>query len=299
MKRSLAAAAVAAVFLGVLGSTGCGGGDKITLVGRQNSSGTYDYFREAVLAKGEFRSGVSAQSGSKEVVELIGKTPSAIGYSGMGYVTEDVKMLKVKGKGEPVGPSIETVRAGTYPLARPLYVYSVGTPSGAIKHYLEWIKSSEGQQVLKDEGCVPNIETPPPPTEKPEPGNISVEGSDTMIQVAGKWAEIYMKKYPEVKIAVKGGGSGNGIKSLRDGTCDLCNSSREMTAKEKEEAKAKSMKEVNEAVVGLDAIAIFVHKSNKLEQITLEQLKEIYGQEGSITTWSQLTGSEKVAQVGN
>ena len=95
--------------------------------------------------------------GSKDVVELVGRTPCAIAYSGMGYDTEQVKMLKISRRaGEPAyAPGIETALDGTYPISRPLYMYTLGEPTGEIKKYLQWIYSDEGQAIVKESGYVP------------------------------------------------------------------------------------------------------------------------------------------------
>lgn len=135
--------------------------DEIIRVSRQSNSGTYVYFREAILGKtGDFKLGSRDLHGSKDVVELVANTPCAIGYSGMGYVTDHVKMLKVSKKdGEQVaGPSVENTLNGTYPIARPLYIYSLGEPSGDIKKYLDWILSEAGQSIVSKSGYVP-VET--------------------------------------------------------------------------------------------------------------------------------------------
>jgi len=132
--------------------------DEIIRVSRQNNSGTYHYFREAVLGKGhDFRLGSVDMNGSKDVVELVSKTPCAIGYSGMGYATTDVKMLRVaKKQGDPAyAPSIETTLNQTYPIARPLYMYTLGEPSEHLKKYLDWIHADAGQQIVKESGYVP------------------------------------------------------------------------------------------------------------------------------------------------
>ncbi len=132
--------------------------DTIVRVGRQNSSGTYVYFREAVLgAKREYKLGSIDQSGSKDVVVLVGRTPCAIGYSGMAYITPEVKALTVsKKKGEPaVAASKETAMNKTYPLARALYFYSPGEPKPQVKEFLDWVLSPEGQQIVSGVGFVP------------------------------------------------------------------------------------------------------------------------------------------------
>jgi phosphate transport system substrate-binding protein len=134
------------------------GTDVVTRVSRQNSSGTYAYFCEAVLGPAkDMKLGSINQSGSKDVVALVSRTPSAIGYSGMGYATAAIKMLRVSRRpGEPgVAPTAENVRNHTYPITRPLLVYTIGKPAGPLKEYLDWILAKEGQEVVLDLGYVP------------------------------------------------------------------------------------------------------------------------------------------------
>jgi phosphate transport system substrate-binding protein len=95
--------------------------------------------------------------GSKEVLELVGATPTAIGYSGMGYVTPTVKLLRVKRTpaDQAHAPSVATILTGAYALARSLQVYTLGQPQGATKAYLEWILSDAGQKAVEASGYVP------------------------------------------------------------------------------------------------------------------------------------------------
>jgi phosphate transport system substrate-binding protein len=134
------------------------GTDKIIRVNRQSGSGTYAYFREAVLGKGKDLKLASIDAnGSKDAVSLISRTPAAIGYSGMGYATPEVKMLRVsKRPGEPgVAPTIENARKGSYPITRPLQIYAIGEPTGPVKEYLDWILGPEGQKIVIQLGYVP------------------------------------------------------------------------------------------------------------------------------------------------
>ena len=131
--------------------------DEIIVVSRQSNSGTYEYFRETVLGKTrDFRLGTIDMHGSKDVVELVSRTPGAIGYSGMGYATDKVRMLSVsKKRGEPAyAPSLQNTQKGIYPIARPLFMYTLGEPEGEIKNYLEWINSSEGQCMVVQSGYI-------------------------------------------------------------------------------------------------------------------------------------------------
>jgi len=133
------------------------GNDEIVRVSRQNSSGTYFYFREHVLDNKDFKMGSKDMSGSKDVVELVAKTPGAIGYSGMGYLIEGVKFVALsRKKGEETYlPSLENATSGNYPLARPLRMYTLGQPEGEVKAYLDWILSPAGQDIVRKSGYVP------------------------------------------------------------------------------------------------------------------------------------------------
>jgi phosphate transport system substrate-binding protein len=134
------------------------GNEQIVWLNRQSSSGTYAYFREAILGKKrDYKLGSINTNGSKDVIFIVANTPGAIGYSGMGYTTDQVKMLKVsRKKGEPgVAPSVENAQNGAYPITRPLQIYTLDEPKGAVKEYMDWIDSKEGQQVVSDLGYVP------------------------------------------------------------------------------------------------------------------------------------------------
>jgi phosphate transport system substrate-binding protein len=133
-------------------------GNNIVRVSRQNNSGTYHYFREVIVGKGkDFKLGSRDMNGSKDVVELVARTPTAIGYSGLGYATKQVKIVKVAKKaGEPgIMPSIETTLNKTYPIARPLFMYTGGQPASHIDKYLQWVMSEPGQKIVEESGYIP------------------------------------------------------------------------------------------------------------------------------------------------
>lgn len=130
---------------------------EIVVVSRQNNSGTYAYFREAVLGSRDFKLGTRDMHGSKDVVDLVEKTPCAIGYSGLAYATDHVKLACVaSNEDEPcVSPSVETAVDNSYPIARPLFMYTNGEPTGYVGDYLNWIKSDEGQCIILEKGYAP------------------------------------------------------------------------------------------------------------------------------------------------
>ncbi len=136
--------------------------DEIVLVSRQNNSGTYVYFKETVLGDDtEYKLGSRDMHGSKDVVDLVENTPCAIGYSGLAYATDHVRMpcIVADEGGDCVVPTIATAVDGSYPIARPLFMYTAGQPQGAVREYMDWILSREGQCVILERGYAPHTET--------------------------------------------------------------------------------------------------------------------------------------------
>ncbi|HET6564149.1 MAG TPA: PstS family phosphate ABC transporter substrate-binding protein, partial [Xanthomonadales bacterium] len=116
---------------------------------------------------------------------------------------------------------------------------------------------------------------------------IQNKGSDTLVNVAQAWAETYQTIDPSVVVAVSGGGSGTGIAAVINGTVDIANSSREIKEEEMEQARERGQNPV-EHIVGYDALAVFLHRDNPINEMNFAQLKEIYGDGGSATKWSDL-----------
>ena len=109
------------------------------------------------LIVGKYRQGTLDMHGSKDVVDLVEKTPCAIGYSGLAYATDHVKLACIaKDDGATcVNPSVATASNGSYPIARPLFMYTNGEPQGEIAKYMSWIKSDEGQCIILAKGYAP------------------------------------------------------------------------------------------------------------------------------------------------
>ncbi|MCL4848645.1 MAG: phosphate ABC transporter substrate-binding protein [Acidobacteria bacterium] len=141
-----------------LGVTLPGRHQKIVRVSRQNNSGTYHYFREAVVGgRADLRAGSLDLNGSKDVVALIAGTPSAIGYSGIGYRTNQVKVLSISAKkgGPAVAPTPENCLNKTYPIARPMLFYVPPNAPAHVDEYIEWVLSPAGQSLVSEKGYVP------------------------------------------------------------------------------------------------------------------------------------------------
>ena len=140
-----------------------GGGDRpVVLLSRESNSGTYVYFLENVIRLGKndsqllFSPDTLLMPSSEGISTEVRQNPNALGYDGLGYVTADQKMVAIARdeNGPYVLPSAETVNDGSYPISRPLYMYTSGKPSGPIKAYLDWVLG-EGQAMVAGLGFVP------------------------------------------------------------------------------------------------------------------------------------------------
>lgn len=199
-------------------------------------------------------------------------------------------MLPLRRNEEPaVAPSAMSVRGGKYPLARPLYIYVVGEPQGILKHFLSWVLSEPGQVIVEELGYIPVEQRATEELPDPPAGSIKIAGSDTMVNLAQAWAERYSQEFPNVRPEVSGGGTGVGIAKLIEGTVQLANASREMKGEEKRlVAQHHGGTAVREFIVALDAIAVFVHPSNPVEFLGMDDLAGIFGEGGTICNWRQI-----------
>jgi phosphate transport system substrate-binding protein len=126
--------------------------------------------------------------------------------------------------------------------------------------------------------------------EGPVKSVISIKGSDTMVNLAQKWAEVYMQQNTNVSIQVSGGGSGTGVAALLNGTTDIATSSRELKPKEVELAKSKNIV-YEEVAVALDGLAVIVHPSNPIDNITMEEIRDVFV--GKISNFKNLKGENQ------
>jgi phosphate transport system substrate-binding protein len=144
---------------GDLGMTGEWSNKPIQLFGRNSVSGTYGYFKEEALCKGDFKSNVNEQPGSASVVQSISSTLNAIGYSGIGYKTSSVRAVPLSKGGEAFEASEENALAGKFPLARFFYVYVNKAPNKPLSpidaEFLKLVLSKQGQEVVVKDGYIP------------------------------------------------------------------------------------------------------------------------------------------------
>lgn len=126
----------------------------IVLYGRENSSGTYDYFREHVLEKGDFAPRVQTLQGTAAVINAVGRDKNGIGYGGIAYA-KDVRPLGIAATGAPIAPSEATVADGTYPLSRKLFFYYPQNAPERVTKFVQWSLTPEGQELVTKVGYFP------------------------------------------------------------------------------------------------------------------------------------------------
>jgi phosphate transport system substrate-binding protein len=127
-----------------------GKNEKIVVVSRDSASGTFESFSELALNKQKVISGALMQASNQAISSVISKTPGAIGYVGIGYLSDAVKAVSIEG----VMPGAETVLTGKYPYSRPLFMYTNGEPKGQVKSFVDFILSKDGQKIVGEEGFV-------------------------------------------------------------------------------------------------------------------------------------------------
>ncbi len=128
-----------------------GGGGTIVIISRDAASGTFEAFNELALHGAKLTDAALMLASNLEVARTVAQTPGAIGYVGLGYVSDDIKALKVDG----ILPSPETINNGTYALARPIFMYTDGKPKGLAGKYFDFVFSKTGQEIVEETGFVP------------------------------------------------------------------------------------------------------------------------------------------------
>lgn len=131
--------------------------EKIVIMSRESNSGTYVFFKEFVLKDEEYANSSLLMPSTQAIVEGLKQDTNGIGYIGLAYVNDEIKVIPVKvdNDSEGVLPSLETINAGSYPVARPLFLYTAGEPEGVIKLYMDFIMGAEGQSIVEEIGFIP------------------------------------------------------------------------------------------------------------------------------------------------
>ena len=273
--------------LGVL--TSCGGAKfdenkNISVVAREDGSGTKSAFMEIIGLKGKADvSGVIIGANTAAVLGEVKGNPLAIGYDSLGYVTDEVKMLKVDG----VAATVENVKNGTYKISRPLnVVYQESKVASEVNTaFLAFLQSSDAQKIISDNGYVSTKDGAVAYTVVPGlSGEINISGSTSLKPLMEKLAAKFEAVQSGVKVTVGGGGSGTGYNDAKNGVSDFGMIS--------EKFKTEKAENCTYYEVAKDGIAVIVNKENPLDNISMEDLGNIYNVDAgdaAIKVWADVS----------
>jgi len=261
----------------------------ITVVSREEGSGTRGAFVEltGVLAKdaaGEEKDNTYSEAiisnGTNLVLTTVADNQAGIGYASLSSVmhNDTVKALKVEG----IEASTENILNGTYKIARPFNVVTKGELTDELAiDFMAFVMSKEGQAIVSEDGLVSGATDETPSYEAAnKSGSLTVGGSTSVAPVMELLAEAYMELNPEAKIEVQSTGSSAGVTGALDGTYGIGMASRLLKDSEVE-------KGAQPIVIGTDGIAVVVNLANPVEDITVEQVRQVFT--GEVTTWDALS----------
>lgn len=290
MKKIFALVLTFALTLCTLGAlTSCGGAKfdenkNISVVAREDGSGTKSAFMEIIGLKGKADvSGVIIGANTAAVLNEVKGNPLAIGYDSLGYVTDEVKMLKVDG----VAATVENVKNGTYKISRPLnVVYQESKVASEVNTaFLTFLQSSDAQNIISDNGYVSTKDGAVAYTVVPGlSGEINISGSTSLKPLMEKLAAKFEAVQSGVKVTVGGGGSGTGYNDAKNGVSDFGMIS--------EKFKTEKAENCTYYEVAKDGIAVIVNKENPLDNISMEDLKNIYNVDAgdaAIKVWADVS----------
>ncbi|MEA4927765.1 MAG: substrate-binding domain-containing protein [Candidatus Limiplasma sp.] len=255
---------------------------EITVVSREAGSGTRGAFIELTGVEVKDADGKKVdmtyedaiiQNGTAQVITAVEGDENAIGYISLGSLGDTVKAVTVN----DVQATAENVTNKSYSLSRPFNIAVKEGLSDTAKDYIAWILSAEGQQMVGDNHYV--ALTPADYTAAPVAGKIVVGGSSSVGPLMEKLAEAYKTLNPTVEIEVQISDSTTGMTGAADGTFDIGMASREL--KDSELGAG-----LTPTVIALDGIAVIVNKANAIENMTTEQIRQIFT--GEVTDWANV-----------
>ena len=253
------------------------GGNPITVVSREDGSGTRGAFTElmGIMVDDVDNTTPNAEisQSTSVVVTTVAGNKNAIGYISLASLDDSVKAIKVDG----VEATVDNIKAGTYPVSRPFLVVTNDKLNDLTKDFIGFIMSSEGQAVIAEDGCIAVDDAAPAyETKSGLKGKIAVGGSTSVAPVMQKLADAYKAINPDVEIEIQQTGSGAGITATIEGAVDLGMSSRELKDEEKD-------KGIEGLTIAMDGIAVTVNKENTVEDLTSEQIRQIFT--GEVSEW--------------
>ena len=255
----------------------------ITVLSREDGSGTRGAFIELMGIEQKDADGnkvdmtvdtAEITNSTSVMTTTVAGNTNAIGYVSLGSLdTSMVKALNVDG----VEATVDTVKDGSYAVARPFNIATAGEPEGVAADFINFIMSDDGQAVVSEDGYVSQGSTGAFTSDESE-GTITVGGSSSVTPVMEKLAEAYQAVNPNATIEVQQSDSTTGMTSTIDGTYDIGMASRELNEDE--------LASLTPTVIAMDGIAVIVNPENPLTDITSEQIMQIYT--GEITDWSEV-----------
>lgn len=270
------------VSCGNTGDTAGAPGGEITVISREDGSGTRGAFielfkiEESINGEKVDKTTDSADitNSTSVMMTSIAGNKNAIGYISMGSLNDSVKALKVDG----AEATAENIKTGAYKVSRPFNIVTKDEVSDAAQDFIAFIQSSDGQKVVEDNGYISERNTGAYAGTRPS-GKIVVSGSSSVTPIMEKLKEAYTSINPSVTIEVQQSDSTTGVNNAIDGVCDIGMASRELKASEEE-------KGVVSTIIALDGIAVIMNNDSRIDSITSEQVRKIYT--GEITDWEEL-----------
>jgi phosphate transport system substrate-binding protein len=282
-RTSKLAAIFTSVALAAAMLASCGGSsDKITVISREDGSGTRGAFIELTGIEEKDSNGNKTDNTKKDalickstdvVLTQVSGDKNAIGYISFGSLNDTVKALKVEG----VEPSTATIESGDYKIVRPFNIAVKDGLSDAAQDFENYILSSEGQDIIEKAGYIKIDKSAAAYASNNASGKVVVSGSSSVTPVMEKLAEAYQKANTNVTVDVQQSDSSTGIKDAINGTSDIGMASRDISDDELSHG-------IKSVTIAQDAIAVIVNKDNAVDDITMDEIKAIYT--GSKTTWS-------------
>lgn len=254
----------------------------ISVVSREDGSGTRSAFIELMGIEVEGEDGSSMDMTTVEadianrtdvMLTSVSGDPYAIGYVSMGSLNETVKAVAVDG----VEATTENIVNGTYAVSRPFNIATNGEPTGLVKDFIDFILSAEGQAIVAEDYIAVDTEAPAYAGEAPE-GTIAVGGSSSVSPVMEQLIEAYQTVNPNATIELQTTDSTSGMTGVAEGTLDIGMASRALRDTEAET--------LNGIQIALDGIAVIVNTENPIDNLTSEQIRQIYV--GEVTSWADV-----------
>ena len=255
----------------------------IDVISREDGSGTRGAFielfgveqKDASGEKVDYTTDDAEITNSTEVmITSVAGDKQAIGYISLGSLNDSVKALKIDG----AAATVDDIKDGTYKIARPFNIVTTGEVSDVAQDFINFIFSEEGQKVVEDNGYI-SQGNQGAYTASGKSGKVTVAGSSSVTPVMEKLAEAYKALNSDVTVEVQQSDSTTGVTSSIEGVCDIGMASRDL--KDEETAKGAQGQ-----VIAMDGIAVVVNNENPVEDLTAEQVKDIYV--GDTTDWSEL-----------